>query len=230
MRALTAASFLWIAAALSPAEPASPSAPDAILAEVEALFLNENADEAVAKLRSAAGRGIPEAQAELGRIYFAGTYVEKDDAAAEYFLRQSLSKPDPSYKRDLACVIYHRANGHISPEYTDLIEDAAKSGDLLAQIYLARLYLAGLDRPANTVYGNYLLEQALAKVHRPPIPDDQKSAFLRSHLPEILGDGICGPRDSYAGLLAKSFPMRYREWPEMGERRGYNGLGLLLPN
>lgn len=214
---------------LAPHSPAAAREPSTLLAEADALFANGLSSEAVAKVREAAEDGSPEAQAELAALYFLGQYLNKDHAAAERYLRLALRKPRPEYQRDLACVIYHRADGKASDEYIDLVEKAAASDDTLALVYLSRIYRDGIGRKPNISPANFTLERALAKVHGQPPPVGAEENFLRGHLPVILGEGICGPVDSNGALLAKFYSNRFWHWPPAGRRRGFYQDYLLLP-
>ena len=194
----------------------------------ETLFANGRPQEALDVLQAAAARNDHAAQAELGGIYFAGVFVPRDDALAEKFLRTALSDPQAEYQRDLACVLYHRGGAGNRQESAALIEQAAQQNDVLALVYESRLYRLGIERSANASLANYKLEKALGHIYERPGRDTAGSAYLRAHISEILASGICGPVDEYGSFLAKSFPMRYREWPSFGKRSSSNPLFLYL--
>src|SRR5688572_938530 len=119
-----------------------------VIGHVGDLFAAGRSQEAVEVLHSGAAQGLPAAQAELAGLYFAGMYVPQEYAQAEKLLREALSDPKPEYKRDLACVLYHRGGPDRIKESIDLIGQAAAANDLLAIVYESRLYRLGIERSA----------------------------------------------------------------------------------
>ncbi len=218
--------IMLIAAAMqSEAAAARSSSPEAeLMRQVDALFSEGRPQDAIAVLQAAAAGGTRSAQAALAGLHFAGVHVAKDLPLAEKFLREAISDPRPAYKRDLACVLYHRGGDEHIKESIVLIEQAAAEDDVLAVIYESRLYRLGIGRTANPSFGNFKLERALSRIYEGPDVSAAESAFLREHVPGILNNGICGPSDQYGAFLAKSFAMRYRDWPTFGSRYRWNPM------
>lgn len=192
----------------------------------ERLFAEGRANEALTLLRDATQRHEPAAEAKLAALHMTGSHVVKDLGEAERLLRSALRDPQPSYQRLLACVLHYRDGD--PQESTALLKGAAAAGDILAAAYLSRSYRLGLGQPVNISLADFTLIEALSRLHRPPAPVDDISAFLREHIPLALAEGICGPRDDTGALLATAFPRRYVEW-RSGVKRDNSNPILVYP-